>query len=193
MEKQRQLDRFIAFDVETPNFRNDRMSAIGIAVVEKGEITEEFYSLVNPEARFDRFNVELTGITPEMAETAPRFDELWETIGPILSSGLPVAHNAPFDMSVLAKCIRAYCIDFDYVSPYVCTCQMGRRLMPGLPDHRLNTMCAFCGIELDHHHAGSDSRACAELLCRYLKSGADVRKFVRYFDMREMKTVGKYR
>ena len=30
--------RYIAFDVETPNSRNDRMSSIGIAVVEAGEI-----------------------------------------------------------------------------------------------------------------------------------------------------------
>ena len=42
-------DRFIVFDTETPNHRNDRMSAIGITVVEHGQITEEFYSLVNPE------------------------------------------------------------------------------------------------------------------------------------------------
>ena len=32
--------RYIAFDVETPNSRNDRMSSIGIAVVEDGRIAE---------------------------------------------------------------------------------------------------------------------------------------------------------
>ena len=58
-------DRFIVFDTETPNHRNDRMSAIGITVVEHGQITEEFYSLVNPETEFDWFNIRLTGITPE--------------------------------------------------------------------------------------------------------------------------------
>ena len=34
--------RYIAFDVETPNYANDRISAIGIAVVEAGEITGEY-------------------------------------------------------------------------------------------------------------------------------------------------------
>ena len=33
--------KYIVFDVETPNAKNDRMSSIGIAVVENGEITEE--------------------------------------------------------------------------------------------------------------------------------------------------------
>ncbi len=54
--------RYIAFDVETPNRYNDRISAIGIAVVEDGEIVHNFYSLVNPETGFDWFNTQLTGI-----------------------------------------------------------------------------------------------------------------------------------
>ena len=45
------MARFVAFDVETPNRWNDRMSAIGITVLEDGEIVEEFYSLVDPEVR----------------------------------------------------------------------------------------------------------------------------------------------
>ena len=40
------MDRYIAFDVETPNRFNSRMSAIGIAVVEDGRIVDSFYSLV---------------------------------------------------------------------------------------------------------------------------------------------------
>ena len=56
--------RYIVFDVETPNGRNHRMSAIGVCEVEDGEITRKFYSLVNPETHFERFNMELTGITP---------------------------------------------------------------------------------------------------------------------------------
>ena len=34
--------RYIAFDVETPNRYNNRMSAIGIAVVEDGRIQDSF-------------------------------------------------------------------------------------------------------------------------------------------------------
>lgn len=48
--------RYIAFDVETPNSFNDRMSAIGITVIEDNNIVDTFYSLVNPEAKFDDFN-----------------------------------------------------------------------------------------------------------------------------------------
>lgn len=182
--KQTELpNRYIAFDVETPNYANDRMSAIGITVVENGAIVDEFATLVNPECRFDAFNVQLTGITPEMAAEAPTFLELWPTIEPLLSSGLLIAHNAPFDMSVLSKCLRAYGIQWQTNADYACTCQMGRRCYPELPNHKLNTLCAYLGIELDHHQAGSDSRACAELIIRYLDEKLDVGKFRRNYDL----------
>ena len=49
------MSRFIVFDVETPNRYNNRMSAIGIAVIEDGVIVNEYYSLVDPEQPFDYF------------------------------------------------------------------------------------------------------------------------------------------
>ena len=70
------MDRFIAFDVETPNAYNHRMSSIGVAVIEQGKIVESFSSLIDPETHFDAFNISLTGISPEMVETAPTFPEL---------------------------------------------------------------------------------------------------------------------
>lgn len=54
------MERYIVFDVETPNSANERMSAIGITLVDGREISGGFYSLVDPEQRFDRFNVALT-------------------------------------------------------------------------------------------------------------------------------------
>ena len=172
------MSRFIAFDVETPNSYNNRMSAIGITVVEDGAIADEFYSLVNPETHFDIFNTELTGISPKMVKNAPTFPELWKEIEPLMSSGLLVAHNAVFDMNVLKKCLRDYRINWKPYARYTCTVQLGRKLYPGV-SHRLNDDCDRLGISLNHHQADSDSRACAEILLRYLKSGADVRQYIR--------------
>ena len=183
-------DRYIAFDVETPNYANNRMSAIGVAVIENGEIADEFYTLVNPEAHFDPFNIELTGITPKLVADAPTFPELWTELEPLMDSGLLVAHNAPFDMSVLAKCLRYYDIRWHPRVEYACTCRMGKRLLPQLPNHKLNTLCDYLGIGLDHHHAGSDSRACGEILLHYLRSGVEIERFVRSYDMTAIRTVG---
>jgi DNA polymerase III epsilon subunit family exonuclease len=180
--------RYIVFDVETPNSKNDRMSAIGIAVVEDGIIKEEFYSLVNPEESFNSFNIHLTGITPEMVKDKPTFSQLWEQIEPIMSSGTLVAHNAPFDMRVLAKCLSFYKIPWQKTANYACTCQIGRRVFPELPNHKLNTICDYLNLTLDHHNAASDTHACAEILLHYITSGIPINSHTRHYDMVNMRT-----
>ena len=172
------MSRFVVFDVETPNRYNNRMSAIGIDVIEDGVIVNEYYSLVNPEQPFDYFNTRLTGIGEETVIGAPTFPELWIEIEPLMSSGLLVAHNAVFDMNVLKKCLRDYGINWKPYVRYTCTVQLGRRLYPNV-SHKLNDVCDRYGICLNHHQANSDSRACAEILLRYLQSGADVRQYIR--------------
>ena len=175
--------RYIAFDVETPNRYNSRMSAIGISVVEGGQITDEFYSLVDPEQPFDWFNTQLTGISEESVADAPTFPELWPRIEPLLSSGILAAHNASFDVGVLRHCLCDYCIDWKDSAKGLCTATMGRSLLPGI-SHKLNDMCDYYGICLNHHRADSDSHACAEILIRYLDSGAEPEKYIRTFRLR---------
>ena len=159
------MSRFVVFDVETPNRYNNRMSAIGIDVIEDGVIVDEYYSLVNPEQPFDYFNTRLTGISAETVAGALTFPELWGEIEPLMSSGLLVAHNAIFDMNVLKKCLRDYQINWKPYVRYTCTVQLGRRLQPGV-SHKLNDVCDRLGICLNHHQANSDSRACAEIPIR---------------------------
>ncbi|MDE7293598.1 MAG: 3'-5' exonuclease [Oscillospiraceae bacterium] len=177
------MSRFIAFDVETPNSLNDRMSAIGITVIEDGVITDNFYSLVNPEARFDYFNIQLTGINEKSVKNAPAFPELWTKIEPLMSSGILAAHNAVFDMGVLKKCLNGYGISWKQSARYLCTVQMGRRILPKM-SHKLNDMCEYYGISLDHHNAASDSLACAKILLKYIASGADTRQYIRTYTFR---------
>ena len=172
--------RYIAFDVETPNRFNDRISAIGISVIDGGRITEEFFSYVDPETAFDPFNTRLTGIDRHTVAGAPAFPELWTRIEPILSSGILTAHNAVFDLGVLKHCLHGYGIPWKSTAKYCCTVQMGRRLLPGM-SHSLNVLCGHYGIPLDHHRAASDSHACAELLLRYFADGAEERNFIRTY------------
>ena len=145
--------------------------------------------MVQPETHFDPFNIELTGLSETVVAGSPTFPELWPTLAPLLSSGLLIAHNAPFDMSVLAKCLRDYNIPWRGISSYACTFQMGCRCYPELPGHKLSTLCEHCHISLDHHHAGSDSRGCALLLLDYLDHGIDLKDFLRQYDMVNMRTI----
>ncbi len=174
------MAQYIAFDVETPNRFNNRMSAIGITIIEDGIITRKLYSLINPETGFDYFNTQLTGISNEMVQNKPTFPDIWKKIEPLMNSSILVAHNAPFDLSVLKCCLRDYGIVWKKKVPYLCTVQIGRRILPKM-SHRLNAMCDYYGIELDHHHVGSDSLACAKILLEYMESGTDVTSFIKTY------------
>ena len=176
------MSRFIAFDVETPNRLNHRMNAIGITVIDNESITEDFYSLVDPQTHFDYFNTKLTGINEDVVRGAPAFPELWAKIEPLMSSGILVAHNAVFDMGVLKKCLNGYDIFWKQSARYLCTVQMGKRVLPGM-SHKLNVLCDYYGICLNHHNAASDSQACAKILMRYIDAGADIKRHIRTYSL----------
>lgn len=186
--------RYIVFDTETPNARNDRMSQIGVCIVENGAVTRSFGSLVNPECGFDAFNISLTGISPAAVRGKPCFAALWEDgLGEMLSGGVLAAHNAPFDMAVLAKCLAHYGIAWRPRAEYIDTVRLARAVFPELPNHRLDTVAGYLGIELNHHDAASDAMACARILIESERRGAALDSFVRGYDLAARRTVAPAR
>lgn len=181
--------RFAVFDVETPNSANSRMSAIGLAIIENGQIVKNISTLLDPETHFDPFNIQLTGITPEQVAGKPTFPVLWQLLEPMLSNAVLVAHNAPFDMGVLSHCLRDYGISWQPCASYLCTCQIGRKCMAHLPNRKLSTLCDHLNIPLQHHDAGSDSLACAQLLLHYQRMGIDFTPYLRTYDLIHRRTI----
>ena len=176
-------ERYIVFDVETPNRNNNRISAIGITIIENGSITNTFYSLVNPDTTFDKFNIKLTGISPDMVKDKPNFPELWPTIKSLMDDGILVAHNATFDMSVLYNCLKHYCINWKSSVEYLCTYKIARKVFNNLPNKKLNTICDYLNINLNHHNASSDSLACAEILLYYMKQNLNLTLFTKSYTL----------
>lgn len=174
--------RYIAFDVETPNNYNDRMSSIGIAVIEDKKIITTYAHLINPETYFNQFNIDLTGLSAETCRHEPNFKELWPEIKELMASGILVAHNARFDLSVLARCLKNYRIPHQQYVQYIDTVTLGRHVHPDFENHKLNTMSQKLHIELDHHKADSDSIACGKILINAMDY-TNVDDFIRTFDL----------
>ena len=126
--------------------------------------------------------VELTGIDDSMVSGAPKVREAVTEFLRFAAGKILVAHNASFDIGVLRKCLAAYEIAWKPYVKGICTVTMGRSLLPGV-SHKLNDLCDYYSICLNHHQADSDSRAAAEILLRYLRSGAVPEKFIRSYRM----------
>lgn len=174
-------DTWIAIDFETATAARDSACALGIAVVDGGAIVERRSWLMRPPGNeYSHWNIRVHGIHPADTAEAPSFGDLYPELAPYLEDQRLIAHNAPFDASVLRGCIATYGLRRPRAG-YVCSVSLARRAFPALPDHKLPTVCAHCGIELDHHDAASDANGAAmiALHCRDAVGAATVDEAVR--------------
>lgn len=154
---------FAAIDFETANNSLGSVCALGLVIVEGGQIVQTVSKLVRPkELYFEPFNVMLHGITEEMVEYAPEFCDIWPEISQLLEDRIILAHNASFDMNVLREVLNQYQLD---CPPYrnACTVKISRKTWPELYNHRLNTVADYLGINFKHHDALEDALACAQI------------------------------
>jgi len=160
------LDTYTAFDVETPNAKNDSICSIGLVHVEDGRVVSKEYYLVDPEDRFDYFNVKLHGISMKTVKGEPSFPKVWGKISNYFTDGLIVAHNATFDLNVLSKTLHTYGINVPDMN-YVCTMKLSRKYNKENSRHGLEPVCNLLGVDLlNHHNAMDDAEACQGILER---------------------------
>lgn len=162
---------FVVIDLETTGAKAPpcKITEIGAFKVKSGQIIGEFRSLVDPEMQIPQFITELTGINDEMVAGAPRFRDLIADFLDFVGDAVLVAHNAPFDMGFLDYEIRQAIGEVRLGNPSVCTVQLSRRLLPGIPNHKLRTVAEYFGIELvNHHRAGEDALATARIFINLL-------------------------
>ena len=155
---------FVAIDFETANECRNSACAVGLTRVSNGEIGETDYHLIRPvDLRFEPMNVSIHRITADMVSESPRLDEVWPVIKDFIGDNLLVAHNASFDLSVLRHSLYSVGVAVPCVS-YLCSVKLSRMVWPKLASYTLSYLAATHGIELDHHHALSDSLAAAKLV-----------------------------
>ena len=153
---------FAAIDFETAKNERTSVCSVGVVVVRDGEITDTYYSLIQPEPNYYNYwCTRVHGLTRDDTEEAHVFPKVWADIEPLIA-GLPlVAHNKSFDEGCLKAVFRCYQMDYpDYL--FHCTYSASRRAFPYLANHQLQTVAAECGYNLArHHHALADAEACA--------------------------------
>ena len=156
---------FIAIDFETANFKRQSVCSVGLAIVENFKVVKTVNKLIKPTPNYyERINMSIHGIRPEMTENVLAFDELWPEIKPYLENNHIVAHNASFDFSALRYVLDSYEIEYPRLN-YYCSMQISKKIYPGLVNYQLPTVCKHLQIDnLNHHDATSDAVACANIL-----------------------------
>lgn len=176
------LTDFVALDFETANESRDSVCAVGIAVVQDGRIRTGS-TLINPQQEFAGYHTGIHGISARSVKDAPTFPELWPELAEVLADQLIVAHVASFDIGALRASISRYELQ-SIDAQFACTWRLARRIWQ-LPSLGLSYLAKEFNIELDHHDAGSDAAACAQVMLREIASQnvATPRELFDHFQM----------
>ncbi len=159
---------FVVFDFETTGTDlDDKITEIGAVKIKDGVICESFSTLVNPKKHIPANVVEITGIDDEMVKDAPLFEDVCADFYKFCYGATLVAHNAEFDSRFLRNQSRP--LDYDFDNPLLDTLALGREVVVGVANYKLNTLCDKFGIVFRHHRALSDAQATAELLIELIR------------------------
>lgn len=177
--------RAVAIDFETANERRDSACAVGLAWIEGGRVVRRESRLIRPPAlRFSPGNIRIHGILPADVRDKPVFPEAMAAFLPDLSDRLVLAHNASFDMGVLAASLAAHGQPVPPLT-YLCTVQVARRVFAHPEGCGLAKVAGRLGIRFAHHDAGEDAYACAEIALAAMREtgAADVTDLARVLDL----------
>lgn len=165
-------NRIVAIDFETANSKRASVCSIGFVVEEQGEIIIEKEILVNPQTEFSKMNTRIHGITPLDVKDAPTWDIAWKEVEEYITpSTLVIAHNL---RSMELSCIRQECDRYNMLLPDFAklkydnkmaydTLKIAKENLPDFENYKLSTLTKHFDIDLDHHNALSDAKACLEL------------------------------
>jgi len=165
-------DTVVVIDFETSGLSpalGDRAIEVGAVLIELGEITRRFQSLMNPGFRINSFIEAYTGIDNEMLQAAPPCSDVMEEFAAFLGSHNLVAHNASFDRRFMEAEFGR--IGRAYVGTFACSMLLARRVYPDAPNHRLGSLMVYDNIphEGTFHRALADSEMTASLWMKMLE------------------------
>src|ERR1700712_3691557 len=161
-------------DIETTggHANANGITEVAICLHDGKKVTQRFSTLVNPGRDIPIYIRALTGITNEMVQDAPPFEEVAADIYHLLNGKIFVAHNVNFDHSFVKYHLAA--AGYDLQCNKLCTVRLGRKIMPGLPSYSLGKLCHHLKIENNsHHRAMGDAEATSRLFSLLLQNDKD--------------------
>ena len=161
--------KYVALDFETAYWGPGNACSLGIVTSDGKEIIDEWYHLIHPlYMNFNAGCVKVNGIHPEDVVDEATFPAFWQDIADRLEGNLVFAHNARFDMGVLASAIASYQLP-DIHFRYGDTVMLSRKLWPAMENHKLHTVAGGLGFDFHHHQALDDAKACEYIVRKALE------------------------
>jgi len=157
---------FTAIDFETANSSPASACSVGLVKVRDGRVVERASWFIQPPVGHDSFlewNTRIHGIVASDVVGAKGWAEQYRDIVAFAEGDVLVAHNARFDMGVIAGGCSATGTELaEHHS--LCSLQVARKTYT-LESYRLPSAARAAGYEgFQHHDAAADAEACAAIV-----------------------------
>jgi DNA polymerase-3 subunit epsilon len=159
---------YIVLDLETANPDCASICQIGIVQVENGETVGTVSYLIDPQDRFDHWNIKVHGIRPEHVAGRPTFPDLLPEIAGLIEGRIVVTHGS-FDRIAIAKACQKYGLA-PVEARWLDNQTVVRRTWPQFSrrGYSLGNLAAHFDIAFQHHDALEDAIATADIFRRAL-------------------------
>lgn len=167
--------RFVAIDVETANANLASICAIGLAVFENNNLTEEWYSLIDPDDYFSPLNVSIHGVSESQVRGKPKFVDIFRELDQLIGASVIVTHTH-FDRTAIHQALSRSAISTPNYR-WLDSARVARRTWAQFArsGYGLANVCKLIGYSFQHHNALEDAKAAGQIiLAASRESGLDM-------------------
>lgn len=163
---------YAVVDLETTGSdpQKNRIMEISCVFIKGGEIVNDITSLVNPHQFIPPFIAKMTGISNQMAFSAPPAEKVFPAIAEELSKPgtVFVAHNLEFDWSFFYETFLRMGINVPAM-PRLCSLKLARRILPKPLKKSVGSLAEWFNIPMRRaHRAYDDALATARIFIELL-------------------------
>lgn len=155
---------FVAIDFEHAQSFKGSVCSVGIVSFKNGYIIDEYSTLIQPpNNEYNPYTVRIHGLTPYHTQNSPKFIEVYPEIKKRINNCTVVAHNAfSADKACLEQAMEFNGIFENLNIEWQCTY--------AITNVKLDVVAKACGIELNHHDAISDAKACGKIYNLFIRN-----------------------
>ena len=139
---------YCVIDLETTGLDSKSDAIIEVAAIkfDKDGVDRTFQSFVNPGRKIPRFIEDLTGISEQDVQSAPRIDDLNPQLQDFIGDSVLIGHNIGFDVGFLEES------GLKWDGPSFDTLDMSYILHPTQLDYSLTGLSLFLDLDISNAH-----------------------------------------
>lgn len=146
-------ESYVVVDLETTGFSpiNDEIIEIAAIKVENRIEVSTFSTLLKPSKRINSRITDITGITNQMVQEAPKIEQVIGDFYDYVGDSIIVGHNVNFDINFLYENIQKH-LDARLSNDFVDVMRISKKVLTQLSHHRQEDLANYYKVSYEGAH-----------------------------------------